>query len=201
MHSTLDEASGHVVPPSSGQSLFEAEHLPFPPVPLHLASLLRPDGSNVFSTRPLQETPYNLSHFLDEFEADPELPPYAVVGFDGHGFNSWAAHYYLVNDGLALFIQLPWGGAYLDPEPARAEIAELFDWAALLQSKMALASQLQVLPAGQRLQVVASRFSHAGWRWVEAGAGNKPAPWNAASGMKAAIQQALDKLLDGKRTL
>ena len=83
MHSTPDEASGHVVPPSSGQSLFEAEHLPFPPVPLHLASLLRPDGSDVFSTRPLQETPYNLNHFLDEFETDSDLSPYAVVGFDG----------------------------------------------------------------------------------------------------------------------
>ena len=201
MHSTVDETLSNAVLNSSGQSLFEAEHLQFPPVPLHLAALLQPVGSDVFSTRPLEETPYNLGHYLDEFEADPGLPPYAVVGFDGHGINSWAAHYYLVSDGLALFIQLPWGGAYLDPEPARAEIAELFDWAALLQSKMALASQLQLLPTRQRLQVVASRFSHAGWRWLDAGASNTPVPWNEASGMKAALLRAIDEILEGKRAV
>lgn len=183
------------------QSQFEAEQLRFPPVPHHLAALLRQEGTAVFATRPLQETPYDLAHYLAEFEADLELSAYAIVGFDGHGTNSWAAHYYLVNDGLALFIQLPWGGAYLDPEPAREEIADLFDWAALLQSKMALASGRQLVPKNRRLEVAASRFSHAGWRWLEVGADNTTVPWQAAAGMKAALQQELDDILDLKRSL
>src|SRR5213593_2695569 len=49
--------------------------------------------------------------------------PNGIVGFDGHGTNSWAAHYDLIVKSLALFLQLPWGAAYTDPEPGRAEIA------------------------------------------------------------------------------
>jgi hypothetical protein len=195
MNSPHNADLAEAVFPATPQALFDAESLRHPPVPAGMAALLQPAGPVVFTTRPLQESPYDLDHYLLEFEADPALPDYAVVGFDGHGINSWAAHYYVVCDGLALFIQLPWGGAYLKPEPARAEIADLFDWAALLQSKMALAQQRQLIPGHRRLQVVASRFTHAGWRWLEVGTDNTSVPWNEAAGMKAAIQQALDHIL------
>jgi hypothetical protein len=198
MNITINEELAETVLPTMPQSLFEAEQLQFPPVPSQLAALLRRADSTVFATRRLMHMPYDLGHYLEEFSADPDLSPYAVIGFDGHGINSWAAHYYLVNEGLALFIQLPWGGAYLDPEPARAGIAELFDWAAMLQSKMRLASRQQLIPRGRRLQVAASRFSHAGWRWLHVGANNAAVPWNPAEGMKSAIQQDLDTLLDRK---
>ena len=56
------------------QALFADEKLPFPPVPAHLAALLRPHGKAVFSTRPLEVTPYGLEHFLREVESDPGLP-------------------------------------------------------------------------------------------------------------------------------
>jgi hypothetical protein len=201
MNATLNKVLDGSASPATPQSLFEVERLRVPPVPADLAASLSQQGEAVFTTRPLQATPYDLDYFLAEVEADPDLPAYAVVGFDGHGINSWAAHYYVVSDAIALFIQLPWGGAYLDPEPARAEIAELFDWAAKLQSKVQLASQQQKIPKGWRLEVAASRFGRAGWRWLMAGGDNAAASWNPAAGMKATIQEVLDDILSGKHVL
>ena len=181
--------------PTSLQALFGAALLQVPPVPVHLAVALKPEGPTLLATRALQETPYDMDHYLLEFEANPGLPAYAVVGFDGHGINSWAVHYYLVDDGLALFMQLPWGGVYLDAEPARAEIADMFDWAARLQAKVSLAHEQRRIAVGQRLQVAASRFTQAGWRWLEPSTDPATVPWNPSAGMKAAIQHELDRIL------
>jgi hypothetical protein len=195
-----DAADGPGVP-GTPQALFGAETLPAPPVPAHLAGLLRPQGRAVLASRPLPASPYDLEHFLSEIEADPCMSGYAIVGFDGYGTNSWAAHYYLVDHGLALFIQLPWGGAYLEPGPARAEIADLFEWAASLQSKLQLVHQRQLMPEGRRLQVAASRFVCAGWRWLVDGADNAAVPWEPATGMKADVLSLVDGILAGKDVL
>lgn len=181
--------------PANAQSLFEIENLPLPPMPASLAGLLRQEGAAVFSTKPLQASPYELGHYLNEFESDSSLAPYALVGFAGYGINSWAVHCYIVHEGLALFIQLPWGGAYLDPEPARATIVDLFEWSAQLQSKLTLARQKNRVPQGRWLQVAASQFSFAGWRWLDAGADRASVPWLDAIGMKATILKTLDDLV------
>ncbi len=180
-------------PPTNAQSLFEIEKLPFPPMPVPLVTLLRQEGAAVFSTKMLNTSPYEFGHYLKEFESDSAIAPYALVGFAGHGINSWAVHFYIVHEGLALFIQLPWGGAYLEPEPARAKIADLFEWSALLQSKLSLARQMSGIPKAQWLQVAASHFSFAGWRWLEAGADRASVPWQEATGMKATLLQILDQ--------
>ena len=185
----------------TAQTLFEGERLSFPPVPAQLAASLQQQGPGWFATRPLASTPYDFDHFLAEVEKQPGLPDYAVVGFDGHGINSWAVHFYLVSKGIALFIQLPWGGVYLEPEPARAEIAELFEWAETLQSRLRLAESAGKIPAGMRLQVAASSFGHAGWRWLDAAQDASTIRWNPSAGMKAAMLQELDDVINGRRLL
>jgi len=185
---------------TAAQALFKKEGLSCPHVPPHLASSLQADGT-VFSTRPLPSSPYDIEHFLMEIEAEPGLPDYAVVGFAGHGTNSWAMHHYVVDKGLALFIQLPWGGAYLDPEPARQEISEMARWAMELQGQLDRANGLRKIPAGVRLLVAASRLGPAGWHWLVPGQDNAAAPWNPAEGMKAAILQEVDDVIRGKRVL
>ena len=187
--------------PATATALFDSEKLPVPPVPAHLAAALRPQGRTWFATRTTQATPYELAHFLNELDRDPQLPEYAVVGFDGYGTNSWAAHHYLVSDSIALFIQLPWGGAYLDAEPARAEITELFDWAARLQPKLQLGCQQRKIPDGWRLQVSASRLGRAGWRWLARGKDNAATAWNPPAGMRATIDRTLDDIISGKSTV
>jgi hypothetical protein len=101
-------------PADEARESFARERLPLPPLHEHLAARLAAAADRVFASRQLAYGPYSLGPFLHELETgDPG--EYAVVGFDGHGMNSWAAHYYLVQPGLALFLQLPWGGAYHDP--------------------------------------------------------------------------------------
>jgi len=185
--------------PPTPRSLFETEKLPFPPVPPELCAALSAHDRTLFSTRPLTVRPYTLNHFLAEVAAKPDLPAYALIGFDGHGINSWGVHYYLVSDGLALFIQLPWGGAYLDPEAARKEITGLFEWAAMLQAKLQAACKQGRIAPGRRLQVAATRFGEPGWRWLATGADNAATPWNPAGGMKATLLALVDDVLAGKQ--
>lgn len=186
---------------SPAQALFAAEGLPFPPVPAHLASSLQAQGRGWHASRAVESTPYDLEHFLDEVTATPDVADYALVGFDGYGTNSWAVHYYLVTRSLALFVQMPWGGAYTDPERARADIAGMFEWAAKLQSRLQDAQALHAIADGTRLLVCASRVGHAGWRWIRAGEDADAAPWKPAAGMMSAILAELDDLAGGGRTL
>jgi hypothetical protein len=200
MNASANEPGNDSASPTA-QTMFERERLPFPPVPAQLAASLQQQGPAWFATRPLTSTPYDFEHFFAEVEAQPGLPDYAVVGFDGHGTNSWAVHFYLVGNGIALFMQLPWGGAYLEPEPARAEITALFEWAKTLLSRLRLAESARKIPDGKRLQVAASRFSHAGWRWLDAGQDAAATRWNPSAGMKAAMLQELDDVIAGRLLL
>lgn len=186
--------------PLAAQALLEAEGLPFPPVPPRWEHALERHACGVFTTRQLPETPYNLGYFLAEFERVSGPPDYAIVGFAGHGVNSWALHYYLVEGALALFVQLPWGGAYLEPDAARADITDIFDWAGRVQVLVRTARERGKLPDGWRLVVVASRFGRAGWCWMVPGAHAGDAPWRSAASMKARIEQCLEDILAGRAT-
>ncbi|GKT15626.1 hypothetical protein AVHY2522_08775 [Acidovorax sp. SUPP2522] len=183
---------------SSALTLFADEGLPFPPVPALLLASMTQQGAAWFATRPVASTPYDLHHFLDEVETQPDVADYAVVGFDGHGTNSWAVHFYLVQKGIALFIKLPWGGAYLEPEPARARITEMFEWAVAVQSQLQRAESAGKIPPGTRLHVAASRFDHAGWRWVGVEQSAAETPWNPAGGMRAAVLQEFEAVIAGR---
>lgn len=200
MNAPANEPAGDGNLPAA-QDLFAQEKLPFPPVPAALAAALQQQGRGWFATRPVAATPYQFEHFLAEVEQAGAETDYAVVGFDGHGTNSWAVHFYLVVEGLALFVQLPWGGIYLEPEPARADVAAMFDWAAALQGRVRQAVSAGKIPPGLRLEVAASRFAHAGWRWLAAGPDASATPWNPSAGMKAALLQELDEVIEGRRVL
>ena len=183
---------------ASAQQLFATEKLPFPPVPEQLARQLAAFSPTVFSTRDLQFGPYSMGAFQYEIAQEPTLADYAVVGFDGHSVNSWAAHYLLVSGPLALFIQMPWGGAYNDADKDRAEIEKMFAWARAMQGLMAQASALGKIPSGWRLAVAASRFGESGWRWLKAGEAAGVKGWNSARGMKPVLTGLLADVVSGR---
>ncbi|SFQ03601.1 hypothetical protein [Variovorax sp. 770b2] len=197
---SLHDFDGSAAAVSPAQALYAAENLPFPPIPEQLVTSLKAQGPSWYATRLVTSTPYDLEHFSLEVETQPDLPDYAVVGFDGFGTNSWAAHYYVVNKSLALFIQLPWGGAYTEPVQARQDIAAMVDWAAKLQSKLEQAELLHRIPQGVRLEVIASRFGRAGWRWIGGGLDAATIPWNSPAGMLDAMLSEVDELADGRRS-
>ena len=74
-------------------------------------------------------------------------------------------------------------------------------WAKALLSRLRLAESARKIPDGMRLQVAASRFGHAGWRWLDAGQDAAAIPWNSSAGMKAAMLQELDDVIGGRRQL
>jgi hypothetical protein len=156
----LEQSSAEVA-----RAIFTREALPFPPLPPAMTPALIQCSDNVFATRKLEQTPYLLEHFRGEVRREV-VADYAIVGFDGHGVNSWAVHYYLVDDALALFIQLAWGGVYTDAAEARELIAEAFEWAARLQERVREASKRGLIPRDWRLLVVASEFAEPGWAWL-----------------------------------
>ena len=152
----------------------------------------------VFSTRPLTTNPYAIEHYIEEILGGSVSDDYAVVGFAGYGINSWAAHFYLVRGALALFVQVPWGGAFTDADDSRAELARLFDWAGGLLPQLQACASARRIESGERLLVVASRFVEPGWAWVPpAGRRNVPVALNPAGGMLAAIGQSVAGRLAG----
>ncbi|MBK8964129.1 MAG: hypothetical protein IPM75_13880 [Candidatus Competibacteraceae bacterium] len=149
------------------RALFAAEGLPFPELPPALAGQMQPFGELLFGTRDPETGPYALDVFRDAVYEQP-VTDYALLGFDGHGINSWALHYYLVQGPLALFVQLPWGGAYIDPAAAKQRIGDAFALAATLTAELAVAQAARALPGGVRLVVTDSQFVEPGCAWLKA---------------------------------
>ncbi|MBK7542526.1 MAG: hypothetical protein IPI57_12250 [Candidatus Competibacteraceae bacterium] len=90
-------------------------------------------------TRDLGTGPYALDVFCDAVYEQPPVTDYALC-FDGHGINSWALHYYLAREPLALFIQLP-RAEPTSTDEARTRISDTFALAATLTTELAGASR------------------------------------------------------------
>lgn len=189
-------------PLSLAQQVFAREQLPFPPLPDPLAARLQATRDVIFATRELDCGPYHLQRFTAEMLNG--LPPddYAILGFDGHGTNSWAVHYFLVQPGIALFMQWPWGGAYDNPDEGRAIITKIFQWAEAVQRAVERGRRGGQLSNGWRLAVVHSALSPCGWGWVpDASPGQDAITWhNTADALNEAASALLD-VINGKTTL
>lgn len=179
------------------RTLFATEGLPFPELPPALADQMRPFEELLFGTRDPETGPYALDVFRDAVYEQP-VADYALLGFDGHGINSWALHYYLVQGPLALFIQLPWGGAYTDPDEARARVGEAFALAATLTAELAGAQAARALPGGVRLVVTDSQFVEPGCAWLKAPGAPPVEFWRPPGSPLAQAVAAVQDLRAGK---
>jgi hypothetical protein len=184
------------------KALFEHDQLPFPYLPMALSSALAEHSPTIFSTRPLSDTPYDLSAFLSELASNPAVPDYAVIGFDGYGYNSWAVHHYCVQPGLALFIQLPWGGAFANADADRAAIIRMFSWAQGVMLQLAQLQQQGLIPGGWRLLVIASTFGQSGWAWLGPAASDDANPPLQTGGkLRADVDASLAAIASGQTVL
>jgi hypothetical protein len=184
------------------KALFAHDQLPFPYLPMALSSALAEHSPTIFSTRPLSDTPYDLSAFLSELASNPAVPDYAVIGFDGYGYNSWAVHYYCVQPGLALFIQLPWGGAFANADADRAAIIRMFSWAQDVMLQVAQLQQLGLIPVGWRLLVIASTYGRSGWAWLgPAGSDDANPPLQAGGKLRTDVDASLAAIASGQTVL
>lgn len=149
------------------EALLRTEGLSLPALPPELAEQLRERAPGIYSTGALVAPPYTLEAYVAELLSAANPDDYAVLAIDGHGSQSWAFHYYLVSGPLALFVQLPWAGAYTDVDTARAEIERVLAWAGPLPQRLAELRQQGRLAPEQKLLVVLTRFSEPRWAWVQ----------------------------------
>lgn len=140
----------------SVRALFAAWNLPLPAIPADSRHSLRKLDAHTFATRTLPESPYHLRHYLDESAGAPSR--YCVLAHSGHGVNSHALQYYVVNERLRLFLHLAWGGVYLDENAARANIRECL---ALADAIVAAVDAKDAKPG--QLTIVASDFYGGEW--------------------------------------
>ena len=172
---------------------FARERLSFPPLPAPFHARLRPFGDGVFTTRALDHGPYAMGVLVGE-AFDGRCPAdYAVVGFDGYGIESRAVHYIVVQPGLALFVQLAWGGVSLDADAARAGIVRAFAFAGALQCLAAQIAAAGAPPSSDRLVVSLSAFGDSGWGWARGGA--RPPVWHRGAGLPQAVTAQLEGLV------
>lgn len=157
------------------RQLFRDAGLGFPTIPEEFAVRLKELRHWLFSTRLISVSPYNFQHYVHEAERT-QIEDYALLSHSGHGVNSYAIHYYLLQGPLHMFLQLAWGGVYMDAKAAAAEIHDCFS---LADQVVTAAQEVGKFQAGERLIIVGSDFSGSYWlrpgknrRWQDVGRNN-----------------------------
>ena len=112
--------------PPSLRRFLAKEKLPRPPLPGTLEGQLQSQGDWTWSTLPQEDTLYDVEPWIDRLEDDRDTD-FLAVGHEGHGTASWFLHYYLNYQGLAVFLQIPWGGMGTDQKSAVAGIRRRFE--------------------------------------------------------------------------
>lgn len=138
--------------------------LAMPPIPEDLQTKMYRVRRWCYATRDVDVLEmYRFDNYL--VEATSEAPePYFAFSHAGHGINSYAINYQAVIGTLALFVQVPWGGGYMDKKRQAAAVARMFGRCADL---------LSVVPdekEGPRLLVAVSDLrGHRVCGWVPSG--------------------------------
>jgi hypothetical protein len=140
------------------RQVFQKAGLAFPEIPQELSVRLKELRPWLFSTRPINMSPYNLEHYVRE--RGRRLGDYAVLSHSGHGVNSYAIQYYLVHGCLRMFLHLSWGGVYDDAEEAAAAIRNCFSMANRLVQG---AASMGKLNANKQITVVVSDLYGSYW--------------------------------------
>jgi len=141
------------------RQFFRDEGLAFPTIPEELAAHLKERDPWVFSTRPIDMSPYNLQNYIREVEEN-QVKDYALLSHSGYGVNSYAIQYYLVQGSLRMFLHLGWGGVYMDKKKAAATIHDCFS---IADQVVRAAQSVRCFHAGEYLTVVGSDFYGGYW--------------------------------------
>ena len=179
---TMNDNSSNLHSLDNARELITGSGLPMPRIPRSLSGKLRQPGDYFyFTSRDGAPGPWNLGWFLEEIEnMSPEN--YVVLGLDGHGVESQAAHYYLVEDGIAVFHQSGVASP-VNPETDQT-LADQYDLIAVMAVASDQAREKGLLSATGRLVIVRPLYLQSFW-------GIQPAP-----GQPVDWQDADDPLLD-----
>jgi len=146
---------------------FEHAGLPLPPVPERFASALRKTAEWCFSTREIEPMRmYMFDRCLYDALAE-QSQDYLAFCHAGHGVNSYALNYHLIDGPLVLVVQAPYGGVYMTDEDTRKAIEQLQRCGALIDAvERAKARGLSAHPG--RLCVFESTLRGLfAWGWLK----------------------------------
>ncbi len=147
---------------------FASAGLPLPPVPSRFVNTLRVIHPWCFGTRKVSGM---AMYFFDSYPMEPLLRStraYVAFSHAGHGINSYAITYQIVDGPLALFVQEGFGGAYSNAQSDRRAVKALFRRCAALIRDVDKAKDRGLSGPPGRLLVIESamRGLHA-WGWLE----------------------------------
>jgi hypothetical protein len=166
-----------MITPHAMSDYFQQQKLPSPPVPTSLQGALTQQTPHVFGTVQLQHDLYDLGHYLKK--ANDPTEDYLLLGHGGHGIQSHAMHYYLVQGPLAVFLQIQCGSAYGDLDKDALRLTHYYgQLEALLNKTLTATNASNKLASGQRLIVFESDFAGNGLAKITDL--NDPASWKKA---------------------
>lgn len=139
------------------RSLFAEAGLPFPLIPEEFVSAFRQVGEWQFATCDLETWPYRFREYVQR-ATDGPVPNSVVIAHAGHGVNSYAIHYYVLQKPLYLFVQIGWGGVYMNGDEAVADLKRCFNLSARLLASMPKGIRAGRVSGDDRLIVAASDF-------------------------------------------
>ena len=168
---------------------FEEEGLSFPPVPRELGEKLAFLAPWSFGTRSNAPPLYHLPLYIEEL-LSKHTEDYLAMGHAGHGINSCALHYYLVHGPVAVFVQLMWGGAFTDSEPAAERFATVCSQARAFIETAWEALRNGCLSGSERFLVVHSDFHGKQWARLD----SKDVRWNPDKSPLVAARDAMAAL-------
>ncbi len=146
--------------------LFTQEGIPFPFVPPEMRPAFAELSKWVYGTRPDAPWLYEIRKYVREAGTEP-VADYLLFGHAGHGIQSYAMHYYVVRGPLALFLQIGWGGAYMDKDKAARNMATRFAQAEELIQAVEAAQREDRFRPGERLIISTSDFYGSSWTRID----------------------------------
>ena len=153
------------------EALLAEAGLTMPPMPDGADARLKERGEWCYSTRSLKESPLNLQHYVRKAIAGAS-PDYVLVARVGHGADSCAMHYFLVQGPLQVFLQVGRGSPAAGGR-STTSVNECFALAHELVAAVPHALGAGRLPRAGRLTVVGSDLIESFWE--VAAAGDRPA--------------------------
>jgi len=145
------------------EKYFTGMNLPVPFIPDEMSENILQISDSIYGSYQETRDLYDIDLFVKDVMTKP-VSDYLLFGISGYGFNSYALHYYLVRDSLALFLQLGWGGTFEDRDSERDNIVNTFKMAETLIKSVELSQQQEDNPIlGKRLIVEDSSFYGAKW--------------------------------------
>jgi hypothetical protein len=150
------------------ERIFADAGLTLPPIPGRFANELRTVEEWCFATREINPM---AMYLFDDYIREALLgtaPDYLAFCHAGHGINSYAITYHLVDGPLALFVQAPWGGGYSNTEKEAGALAAQFTRCAALIEAVDRAKARGLSGPPGRLVVVESMLrGDFRWGWVD----------------------------------